>query len=349
MEEAVNNLYMEAADLTASSLQLDEAQRSNLENFYFTDLQFTDRFRQGLAKNTDVSVGDVQSAESQAQYRFWAMGEYLRKNPDKAEMLKTPNQTYQLLNDMTLGDEPLLQANSLAKGEAQLLLRDFEGDDLKYSQNLLGIEADGISGDQTVTAMANYFRLFNHLPREGVVDKYEDKIKALEGDYHHTDTVGKATSPFGVDKTTHADTIAGYAAQKNKKVSALSKKDYLNISRTLFNDFHKELTNSSAKFRGLNKKQQFAVTSAKYNTGTTYNKWIDAFSAFNKKPTVENLGKVVAEARRYETHDGVETYTKGLDNRAVRELRSSGVIDPNNIAHQKILTEHLPKWDSKKL
>ena len=163
MEEAVNNLYMEAADLTASSLQLDEAQRSNLENFYFTDLQFTDRFRQGLAKNTDVSVGDVQSAESQAQYRFWAMGEYLRKNPDKAEMLKTPNQTYQLLNDMTLGDEPLLQANSLAKGEAQLLLRDFEGDDLKYSQNLLGIEADGISGDQTVTAMANYFLSLIHI------------------------------------------------------------------------------------------------------------------------------------------------------------------------------------------
>ena len=350
MDAVHEHRYMEAADHTAASLGLDEAQHKNLESFYFTDLQLTDRFRRGAAENTGTTVEDIKLNENQAVYRYWLLGEYFRKNPEAAEKLKTPKQTYQLMNELTLGDDPLLKANSLATGEASTLMEDFDTQGIQYTQNLLGLEADGVIGAQTTTAMSNYFRLFNKMPREMIVDKYEQTLKYLEGDVHHTDTVDRLTSPYGVEKTTHKQRISDYAQMNNKKVSELTKKDYLKLSRGIFGEMHQDITNSQPLFKKLTKKQQFAVTSAKYNTGTTYSGWIKAFHKHNQAPSVATLSEVIKQSRRKETPEGkAPRYTKGLDNRAVRELRESGVVDPNNVVHQRLLTKYLDKWDSKTL
>ena len=175
---------------------------------------------------------------------------------------------------------------------------------------------------------------------------FQTNITRLEGSAEHIDTVGNPTTAFGVNRNAHGSAIDKFAEEKGVEASKLTNDDYLEISRTIMKKAIDDNRKNSPEFATLPKEQQFAVGAATYNTGGLWPNLTKAYSNYNKDPSPENLAKVVKGTRRLETIGGKKQRSNGLDNRAVKELMLSGVIDIDNPEHAALLDELLPLWTS---
>lgn len=172
-------------------------------------------------------------------------------------------------------------------------------------------------------------------------DLFNDNITWLEGDTEHMDIVNIQTTPYGINRKAHSKAIKQYAKDINKKESELSKEDYKILSNNMFDNFKQELSSVSG-FSTLTDEQQAAVTFAKFNTGQTYKKWIKSFNDYNANPSEANFKQVIKNSTR--TADGKRV--KGLDNRALKELIISGVVDLDNKQQMKTVLSILNKADT---
>ena len=173
---------------------------------------------------------------------------------------------------------------------------------------------------------------------------FNNNIGWLEGAVEHKDIVDISTTPYGINRSKHAGAIKQYAKDLNKQEKDLTKQDYKALSNSMYNDFKGELDKIEG-FTALPKEQQAAVTFAKFNTGTSFKGWIKSFTAYNKNPTESNFKEVIKQS----TRSTKGTRVKGLDNRALKELVISGVVDLKNKPQMKIVLSILTKADVTKL
>jgi|TARA_R110002012_G_scaffold58769_3_gene152837 hypothetical protein len=155
----------------------------------------------------------------------------------------------------------------------------------------------------------------------------------LEGTKYHKDQKKIKTAPYGVV----IDPKRTAAYKRNKKVSDklgydlqnLTQSQALVVASEVADDVSADLGREvGAKYNKLSPKSQALIIDAKFNTGTTYGKLVNALTKYEKAPSNETLKDVIAESRRTVKKDGVTKTSVGQDNRVAKLIFSLGFLSP---------------------
>jgi hypothetical protein len=177
----------------------------------------------------------------------------------------------------------------------------------------------------------------------------------LEGTKYHKDQKNIKTAPYGVV----IDPKRTAAYTRNKKVADKLGYDLQNLNQSqalvvasevaddVSGDLGREL---GTKYNKLSPKSQALVIDAKFNTGTTYGKLVNALTKYEKAPSEETLKDVIAESRRTVKENGVTKTSAGQDNRVAKLIFSLGFLKPTQ-ANVKFINDSFnvkgkAKWNN---
>lgn len=179
-------------------------------------------------------------------------------------------------------------------------------------------------------------------------DYFRQNVTLLEGDIVHQDTQDITTTPYGIalhvpENKEWADrTRLNYGAGR---LEDIPKEVYMERAVELFSR-NKRLI-PPKDYNNMTAQEQYVVLSAMYNTGDGYPTLAKNFPKLrgSKNPHVDgSLYGVYHNTRRQEKAEDGKTkkHTKGLDNRALKELYTGGFYDPYNEEDRKVAKLALP-------
>lgn len=179
-------------------------------------------------------------------------------------------------------------------------------------------------------------------------DYFRKNVTLLEGDIVHQDTQDITTTPYGI--ALHIKENREWADSERLKHGAgrledIPKEVYMERAVELFSR-NKRLI-PPEDYNKMTAKEQYIVLSAMYNTGDAYPTLAKKLpkSRASKNPHVDgSLYEVYHNTRRREKAKDGETriHTKGLDNRALKELFTGGLYNPYDEKDREVAKRALP-------
>lgn len=136
----------------------DSAQREVIKRLMDSGITPTGLFREQAVKNNIATTEQLDYQDNQGYYNNYMVGRFMGSHEERANALRNPESAYEMLQTMTdpygkpifkLGEERMVFAREyLANMDSPEKIKDL--------QNRLNINADGISGKQTESALAAY-------------------------------------------------------------------------------------------------------------------------------------------------------------------------------------------------
>lgn len=175
-------------------------------------------------------------------------------------------------------------------------------------------------------------------------DMFRRDVGNLEGDSYHIDSQGIPTLAYGV--ALHLPSNKAWADRERVKHGAGRYEDIpQEVCKAkaveLFMANEGILRANVPDYDNMTAKEKYLLLNARYNTGQTYKNLGKALidSRTSKNPHKDGtLATIFSETRRKE--GGINT--KGMDNRALKELTNAGYYDPHNEQHRKVALQTLP-------
>jgi len=166
-------------------------------------------------------------------------------------------------------------------------------------------------------------------------------LKGLEGDSYHVDTQGIPTLPYGV--ALHVPSNKQWADSERVKHGAgryedIPKEVVKEYAVGLFKKADEAASRSIPDYDQLTARERYLVAGAKYNTGDNFPTLTKELIKLRKKEEGSSLLNVFKNTRRKEGNIN----TKGMDNRALKELINSGLFDPYDEKQRAVAKQALP-------
>ena len=175
-------------------------------------------------------------------------------------------------------------------------------------------------------------------------DMFRRDVGNLEGDSYHIDSQGIPTLAYGV--ALHLPSNKAWADGERVKHGAGRYQDIpQEVCKAkaveLFMANEGILRANIPDYDSMTAKEKYLLLNARYNTGQTFKNLGNALigGRESKNPHKDGtLATIFSETRRKE--GGINT--KGMDNRALKELTNAGYYDPHNEQHRKVALQTLP-------
>jgi hypothetical protein len=166
----------------------------------------------------------------------------------------------------------------------------------------------------------------NSTPADNYKKSTLDFLGLVEGNVLANDTLGKLTSPYGLNLEYNAsikqEAIAKYGSLQNVPDEFWREKAWGIIEGNL-NHYSKD-----SEFKALPRRQQLALAMITYNTGALYHKLVKNLAKYNKSNDDSLLQEVFHQARRIvrDPKTGKRLHTEGGDNRSIKDLEFANII-----------------------
>jgi len=181
-------------------------------------------------------------------------------------------------------------------------------------------------------------------------DMFRRDVGNLEGDHFHDDTQKIPTLPYGI--ALHLPSNKAWADRERVKHGAgryqdIPKEVCKEKAVELFMANEGILRANVPDYDNMTAKEKYLLLNARYNTGQTYKDLGKALigGRESKNPHKDGtLSEIYHQTRRTEKDKDGKTpiHTRGMDNRALKELTNSGYYDPHNEQHRKVALQTLP-------
>ena len=362
----IANTITDATSYEELEGNLTQARKNNIDNLqWLKSLTATQRAtyiagRQAKLKQIQDNADGVIQKEDKL----------VKENQDKIQQDRQPTPLENTLNQLFKESNknlPFLDPESplgkLFSGNKDLSVDEVALAEDQFVQVTAGLNVDGLynklknmlgfgkgNDEKSVRDLFNQVVSTEDIKTSGKL--FADNLDYLEGTTEHTDVVGNKTTPYGVNREVHSDKIKKYAKDLGKTEDSLTQNDYKNIAMNIYEEGKNEIRTKSANkevFKTLPETYKTLVSSIKFNTGQTFNNLILKLDKYNKDKSITNLEDVIKGTTRVATKNGNKVRLKGLDNRAVKELVMTGLVDLNNEEHKALVDKVLFKWDEKEL
>lgn len=175
-------------------------------------------------------------------------------------------------------------------------------------------------------------------------DMFRRDVPKLEGDHYHTDTQGIPTLAYGI--ALHIPENKKWADSERVKHGAgryqdIPKEIVLDKAVELFMREEKVLRLKIPEYDSMSAKEKYLLLNARYNTGQTFVGLSKALIKGRGSKNPHTDGSLLEIYNQTSRKEGGEN-TKGMDNRALKELTNSGYYDPFNEEHRKTAKKALP-------
>jgi GH24 family phage-related lysozyme (muramidase) len=154
-----NNTFAQAI---ADGEGLDEAQQAMVKKLLDSNLTATDGFKEYAVRNGLATTEELQYPDPQGAYAAYMMGRFVGSDNKMKEALRNPESTFQMLNQLTLpSKKQMFKQEGEPMAYAALQLEQFDTPEkVQDVQTRLGVNSDGIAGQQTQTALANLISVY---------------------------------------------------------------------------------------------------------------------------------------------------------------------------------------------
>lgn len=140
---------------------MDEGQNANLTRVLAAQYDTTDGFKKEIAAKKIGRPEMLDYTSGNGFGKAYLMGGYFTQEDNKKKF-STPESTYLYLDSITKGSNPLLKPNKQQLEKASGVLNAFDTPEkVRQVQAALGLDIDGVVGNDTKRAAANFLSVYN--------------------------------------------------------------------------------------------------------------------------------------------------------------------------------------------
>lgn len=257
---------------------MDEGQNVNFMRVMAAQYDTTDAFRQEVVakKLGNPAMLDYESGNGFG--KKYLVGSYFT-NESNRKNFSTPESSLKYLNQITSGDKPLMAPNKERLKQTETFIAEFidkqkdPTETSKQLQTLLGVNVDGVLGQESNKAIANYLTIYG----EETLKKNTLKTKLATAEDPKTKIINNLYNHFAVVEGNGDTTGAAPTGERGLTTSiynAMKKKYGANITQEqaskhylgdIYNKFESDLTG----FKQLDDTVKEGIIDAAYNLSYT--------------------------------------------------------------------------------
>lgn len=231
------------AQAIADGEQMEAPQQEMVKRLLDANLTATDMFKQQAVQNKLATTEQLSYEDNSGAYGAYMLGRFFGSDQSRKEALRNPESTYQMLNKLALPSKnQMFKASDEMMAYSALKLSEFDTPEkVQALQQRLGINADGLIGQQTQTALANLMSVYGmdaleqkpsrrQQARLGDFYTRKDGVKvynSIQGDFGYSQgIIDHLVSREGVTYQTYNDSLGKPTAGVGHLLTAEEQKKY---------------------------------------------------------------------------------------------------------------------------